>query len=369
MTQADAAVFEPVAPNPDCAYCSGRKPMPAFDIDAAYCLTLAESPEREASVVAHFHDIGLCRRVVLRRANRLKERVNAAIWESHRDAARHALARGCQRVLIMEDDVAFNQPVAEFSPRVSRTFKALPDDWWGLYLGHVPVQAYPVGRGVVRARSGALHAYIAHTPMLEWYARYRPRAAEIPLWSLLSPAIDAATSLLPKMYALFPMVAFQRDTGDRRIDSSHTMAGTRRSLFDFDRYRYLVLFNGMRVAEILAVLGSPFHWLTMDWFIARAGRRAREAQRIRDSGLFDEAFYLASYPDVGASGVDPLLHYIKSGEADGRRPNPAFDPNDYASAHGLRPGESALLHYVTAGHFGGDPAAHLDGTIGEQKAR
>ena len=42
------------------------------------------------------------------------------------------------------------------------------------------------------------------------------------------------------------------------------------------------------------------------------------------SGLFDAARYVSFYPDVAAAGVDPALHFIRHGIAEGREPNPAL---------------------------------------------
>ena len=47
------------------------------------------------------------------------------------------------------------------------------------------------------------------------------------------------------------------------------------------------------------------------------------------SGLFDPAFYRATYADLRASPVDPLTHYVTRGEAEGRSPNPVFLPRYY----------------------------------------
>jgi serralysin len=37
------------------------------------------------------------------------------------------------------------------------------------------------------------------------------------------------------------------------------------------------------------------------------------------SAPFDTNDYLAAYPDVKAAGIDPLLHYIQPGMAEGRQ--------------------------------------------------
>ena len=41
--------------------------------------------------------------------------------------------------------------------------------------------------------------------------------------------------------------------------------------------------------------------------------------------LFDAEYYLASYPDIAAAGVNPLLHFIVQGAFERRKPHPLFD--------------------------------------------
>lgn len=57
---------------------------------------------------------------------------------------------------------------------------------------------------------------------------------------------------------------------------------------------------------------------------------AEAVAMIRDSGLFDEAWYLASYPDAASSGLDPIEHYLTIGAARGDNPHPLFDTGFYA---------------------------------------
>jgi len=68
-----------------------------------------------------------------------------------------------------------------------------------------------------------------------------------------------------------------------------------------------------------------------------------EAGLIRASGLFDVDWYLATYPDVAASGLDPIDHYLRIGAACGYNPNPLFDTNYYARqmAAQMRDGDTA----------------------------
>ena len=55
-----------------------------------------------------------------------------------------------------------------------------------------------------------------------------------------------------------------------------------------------------------------------------------DADLIRNSGLFDQDYYLARYPDVADSGLDPVDHYLRIGAAKGYDPNPLFDTGYYA---------------------------------------
>ena len=46
---------------------------------------------------------------------------------------------------------------------------------------------------------------------------------------------------------------------------------------------------------------------------------------IEKSGLFDEKYYLFTYPDVRSKDIDPIMHYIKYGSYEGRNPNAEFN--------------------------------------------
>jgi hypothetical protein len=229
----------------------------------------------------------------------------------------------------------------------------LPRGWWGFYLGHWPRQAYFVSRDVMRVRSSCAHAYIANRPLLDWLARSTPLDAAIPMaWP--GPAIDCAFANLPEMYALFPMVAVQRRAG-RRIDASFTPTGERRKWTDFSRHRYWLIHDAMRPAEAIAAVLSPFHFMSMRIRGLGAGQPgsvetsvSRQAKLIRDAALFDDAYYLAHASDVAANGVDPLCHYIRWGDREGRLPHPLFDTAYYrrAVAAPLRAGVNSVVHYL-----------------------
>jgi len=75
------------------------------------------------------------------------------------------------------------------------------------------------------------------------------------------------------------------------------------------------------------------------------------AALLADSEFFDAEWYLNTYPDVAAAGVDPAEHYLSSGAEEGRDPGPNFCTNIYlrrfpdVATAGINP----LLHYLTHG--------------------
>ncbi len=72
--------------------------------------------------------------------------------------------------------------------------------------------------------------------------------------------------------------------------------------------------------------------------------------------LFDADYYLDRYPDIARVGIDPLRHYRKHGEAEGRSPNPLFQPWHYRAQlpeGAVGPKTSLLAHYLLRGEARG----------------
>ncbi len=72
---------------------------------------------------------------------------------------------------------------------------------------------------------------------------------------------------------------------------------------------------------------------------------------LRNSGHFDEQYYLEQNEDIAASGIDPIVHYVKSGHTENRDPSKAFDNKGYKNFYKevkltkLNP----FYHYLTFG--------------------
>ena len=82
-----------------------------------------------------------------------------------------------------------------------------------------------------------------------------------------------------------------------------------------------------------------------------ASLEATNAQLIAENPLFDAQWYESRNADMAASGLNPALHYLRSGAAKGLAPSPDFDGADYldrykdVSAISMNP----LLHYIKFG--------------------
>ncbi len=106
-------------------------------------------------------------------------------------------------------------------------------------------------------------------------------------------------------------------------------------LFNADHYRALnpdVATSG---------IDPLLHWLQDGW-----------AQGRSPSLWFDLSYYLARYPDVAESQVNPLLHYLDYGWRERRTPHPLFDPEWYLRhAPDVAAAErDPLSHYAQSGH-------------------
>jgi hypothetical protein len=234
------AYFESLARDECCDYCAGRRPVTSLapDLNAIYCISLQEQPHRTAKAAAQFHALGLCREVLFYRPVRGRD-ADRAIWESHRAVAQDAIAKGFARILVLEDDVLFTRPREALVRRITAALRALPSTWWGLYLGHVPIQAYFLRPNLLRVRSGCTHAYIANAPLLAWLASTPPMSPEAPMWHWIGQSIGAAMSSLPEMYAMFPMIAGRvgRELAVEQVSVRKRLISTRSSRFSANSKR------------------------------------------------------------------------------------------------------------------------------------
>jgi hypothetical protein len=83
----------------------------------------------------------------------------------------------------------------------------------------------------------------------------------------------------------------------------------------------------------------------------RAGLSRENIKAATASCLFDERFYLRTYPDAAAAKISPLAHYLIIGRFEKRRPSLTFDPFAYIEANPevAKTGMEPFLHYLSVG--------------------
>jgi glycosyltransferase involved in cell wall biosynthesis len=84
-------------------------------------------------------------------------------------------------------------------------------------------------------------------------------------------------------------------------------------------------------------------------------RHLRDVRIIRQSGLFDESWYLLNHPEVGWAGFDPVVHYVYYGAAEKRNPSPFFNTAFYVKQMPpqARKTGNPLTHYIETGKAAG----------------
>jgi glycosyltransferase involved in cell wall biosynthesis/uncharacterized coiled-coil protein SlyX len=85
--------------------------------------------------------------------------------------------------------------------------------------------------------------------------------------------------------------------------------------------------------------------------LRRSLRAKADMRIIRNSDLFDSAYYLAQNPDVRTAGIDPIRHYLVYGWREQRDPSPTFSTLQYlADNHDVaQAGIEPLTHYLRFG--------------------
>jgi GT2 family glycosyltransferase len=104
----------------------------------------------------------------------------------------------------------------------------------------------------------------------------------------------------------------------------------------FDQAWYLARYPDAAASGLAAV----DHYLTVG-----AGRR------YNPNPVFDAGYYLDSNPDVASSGSNPLVHYLRYGAAEMRLANPLFDKKFYIDTYPdvLAQGLEPIAHYLQRG--------------------
>ena len=106
----------------------------------------------------------------------------------------------------------------------------------------------------------------------------------------------------------------------------------------------VLLDNGVFMSDV-----SILEFLKKSKFnLKKANYYKKMYSKIMELGLFDEKFYLSSYPHIKNSGMDPLVHYLFHGYKEGKKPTANFDLEKYLKKfpeiekNSLNP----IIHYI-----------------------
>lgn len=155
---------------------------------------------------------------------------------------------------------------------------------------------------------------------------------------------NAIREVLPAMPLAFGRVAEESLTQSATTHISSMLGGTRRQYQEeagswhlTATSRYLSRYPKKR--SFLAPLS-----------LCRGTRRAvlnNQEKRLQESTLFDADYYLQRYPDLRAANVDPVVHYLRFGAAEGRDPSDRFSSSGYRFVHRLSESDNPLIHHLT----------------------
>jgi hypothetical protein len=102
-------------------------------------------------------------------------------------------------------------------------------------------------------------------------------------------------------------------------------------------------------SRMLALLSAP---------VLKYVKRSRAEKKLQlqmifveQSGFFDRQWYLQMYPDVLASKIDPIKHYLKFGWEEQRDPSTRFSTSHYLNTYPdiKSGGVNPLIHYIKFG--------------------
>jgi hypothetical protein len=107
--------------------------------------------------------------------------------------------------------------------------------------------------------------------------------------------------------------------------------------------------NHMRLPEVIA-------------FAKRVGLSPSALKAVVASGIFDERFYVMTYPEVAEAGASPFEHYLTIGRFEKHKPSAIFDPVVYVEANPevATSGMEPFLHYVLVGQAAGAPLSKAE---------
>ncbi len=122
--------------------------------------------------------------------------------------------------------------------------------------------------------------------------------------------------------------------------------GARRSYHKAARRWHAELHGPDRIALPRHPAQRPFT-IPQDLAVGDPPARPRAEDTLQASGVFDDRWYMQTYPDLRARDVDGAAHYLNEGAAEGRDPGPGFSTSGYLLG-GTLGADNPVLNYLDA---------------------
>jgi GR25 family glycosyltransferase involved in LPS biosynthesis len=171
--------------------------------DRIYCITLRDRTDRRSRAHRQFSRLGIASRVRYMVVERHPTDSEQGIYDAHMRCLREGIQTGARRMVIFEDDVAFER----FDPRTFNAGIAFLEhhpEWTLLFLGCLVTGSHATESTAIRAID---YRCLAHA-----YAINRPCALQVleKPWRKI-PFDVMLRGLNHTAYAVCPMIAFQND--------------------------------------------------------------------------------------------------------------------------------------------------------------
>jgi len=187
-------------------------------VDQAYAITLDTAVHRHPQLQKELQRVNLQDKTQIMKVTRHPEGGVKGCYESHRAAWLDGLTRGCNVILVLEDDAFFSKDWEEHVKHVADFVLHSGEPWDTIALGWTPFRARPYSPHMsVMHRGTGTHAYLVSRAALQ---------KQLPLFTKMPVDVElwfAGANRAPKYerrlrqhtnewtnFAVKPMIAFQR---------------------------------------------------------------------------------------------------------------------------------------------------------------
>ena len=210
-------------------------------VDNVFIISLKECECRREKIKKELERIGITKYEFLI-IEKDKEDTKRGCFNSHQAIAKLGLWKNYDRILVLEDDAIFIEKIEKIHKSIECLLKYISklefqkEDFSIFYLGHLPIgKLKKVDTKIVKTKNSRYtHAYVLSKSGMQSIADLKYRNYHY----------DYETSLIPKQYALYPMISYQDDVA---------------SVNDFNKiYKFLAKFRNKISCKRLCIIAEKF---------------------------------------------------------------------------------------------------------------